>query len=171
LHATARARSRDVVPVDVSVAVEAAVQLMQFAAGEPPALEVSVPPGLRASTEAGGLELAIFRLLWLARRSRAETSTSLEATRIELQERVPALRGLRVGNYVRIRLQSSELEIPLAWQRPTAGAGHVVERLVDPDGLEFAAVEAFAMSSRGLFIARVDSAARSLELYVPSAMT
>ena len=171
LHATSRARSRDVVPVEVSVAVDAAMQLVQLAAGGAPEVDVDSVPGLRAVAEPGALEFAVFRMLWLARRRNGRTRPSLDAARVELRERTPTLRGLRVGNYVRVRLQCRDFEIPLAWQRPTSNAGHVVERLVDPDGLEFAAVEAFAMSARGLFIARDDGTASSLELYVPCALT
>jgi hypothetical protein len=166
LQATSRGRAREPSTVAVADAVTAALDLVELAAARRPVIDVDVPADLCIVAEPGALDLALSRLLWLGVRSRA-ASLSLRASRIEIPARTSGSPALRAGPHVRIMLRLEGVSPPAAWVRATTHAGYVVERLEDPDGLEFAAVEAFATSTRGSFVARADRAATVLDLYVP----
>ena len=104
--------------------------------------DVEVPAGLEAKVERERLVSALLRVFMLARRHAAR-SLRIRGASLDVAARTAAQPALRKGRYCR-------LEFELVGARSARGAasshrraGHVVERLDEPHGLQFAAVEAF----------------------------
>lgn len=76
--------------------------------------------------------------------------------------------GLRPGSHCRVEVRFEGAGLPEHFTRPLSGPSRVVERLYAEGGLEFAAVEAFALALRGHVEARNhESALAVVELFQP----
>lgn len=150
-------------------AVSAAARTFVAIAGMSPSLRVAVPPGLRVVADFGQLRSALVRLFWLARRREA---AAVEVTGFEwsVAARLPDQPMLRKGNYGCLDFGFAGKPLAARLLRPGSEHGNVLDRLLEEDGLEFAAVENFATRARGLLVA--DGAAGDatrLRLYLPRA--
>jgi hypothetical protein len=148
--------------------------LVRQAFGERTSLPVTldVPDDLAVDVEPGSLETAVLRLCRFAER-RGATALAVRGAAVTIQPRDPLRTALRAGHYCRLEFGLEGAgSLPRALLEPPAEPGHVATRLREPDGLEVAAVEAFAWSLRGL--ARAAHPAESdrpcVELYLPLAV-
>jgi hypothetical protein len=149
--------------------VRAARRLAQWLANRRFVVVAEVPASLYVETGPGACELAICRLLLLAQRRGAQ-AVVVRGSEVEVVARAPERPDLRAGRYCRIDVECPGAELSPVLLRTTGGPGRILERLQDADGLDFAAVEAFAMSLRGCLIAMADGIATPrFELYLPNA--
>jgi hypothetical protein len=168
LQATSRTRTPQPTSVNIREAVSAAIRLVDLAAARPLAVDVEVAPDLRVSLSPGALEFAISELLWLAAQ-RGATSVTLRASRVEPPKEHRASGAQRHRSRIRMEMRLEGVAPAASWLRGMAQAGQVIERLEDPDNLEYAAVEAFALSVRGTLFTRAEGSSTVFELDIPDA--
>lgn len=168
LQAAGRRDTRERRPRNIAAALEQTQRLQDLLGGERPLrMSFEASPDLTVECEDGRLELALLRLCLFARRRQA-TALHVRGVALELETRDPRLPSLRPGRYCQLEFRFDGATLPPVLCEALAEHGHVAYRLREPDGLEFAAVEAFAASQQGL--ARASSAAEAVpvvELILP----
>jgi hypothetical protein len=151
--------------------VHAARRLAQWLANRQFVVVAEVPASLYVEAAPGACELAVCRLLQLAQR-RGARAVVVRGSEVEVVVRAPERPDLRAGRYCRIDVECPGAELSPVLLRTGGGPGQILARLQDAEGLDFAAVEAFAVSLRGCLIAMADGTAEPrFELYLPSATT
>jgi hypothetical protein len=161
-------RSRE--PRDVAAALADGRELHALLGERPLPMSVVVAPGLAVECEPGRLELAVLRLCVLAQRCHA-AAVEVRGAELELQARDARWPSLRPGRYCKLEFTFDGATLPDLLLETPAEPGHVVGRLREPQGLEFAAVEAFAVALRGVASARVTgpTVATVVDLVLPLA--
>lgn len=150
LQAAGRRDAREPRPQDVAAALEQARLLQLLLGGRHPfRMSYEAAPGMTVECEDGRLELALLRLCLFARRREA-SALHVRATEVELKARDPSRPSLRPGRYCQLEFKIEGATLPAALCEALADPNHVACRLRDADGLEFAAVEAFAAGQRGV---------------------
>jgi hypothetical protein len=153
--------------VDLAAAIRTACQLHGYGAEPALPITVDVPSGVHVDAEPMQLETAVLRLLLLASR-RGAASVAIRGDRLELAARSDAYPGLRAGRYGCLEVEYSGVALPPRLLCAHAEPGHVLDRLGDPDGLEFAAVEAFVHALRGRLMASNGPGGKArIDLYLP----
>lgn len=170
LQAAGRRDTRERQPRSVAAALSQTQRLQDLLGGERPlSMSFETPPDLTVECEHGRLELALLRLCLFARRREA-TALHVRGLELELVERDPRRPSLRPGRYCQLEFRFDGATLPAVLCEALAEPGHVSCRLREPDGLEFAAVEAFAAQQRGLARASIDgTTAPVVELILPIA--
>lgn len=167
LLAGARRQAEPPVPVDLREAALGARRLDGLLAAAPTPVTIEVPAGLTVRAEPPRLTFALLMLLSLGRRFGVAT-THIAATAVEVAQRSSQRPGLRPGSYCRVEVRFEGASLPEHFTRPLSGPGRVVERLYAEGGPEFAAVEAFALASRGhVEVRNHESALAVVELFLP----
>jgi hypothetical protein len=132
------------------------------------AVEVDVPVGLQVVAEPGVPSLAVLRLLALAQRCEA-SAVRIHGDMIEFTSRPRDRSALRPGRYARLQFTCSHMRLTPSLLDTRVGPGQGLDRLHDPHGLEFAAVEASAAALRGQLLAHSTPDGDRFELYLPLA--
>ena len=128
-------------------------------------VDMDVPDGLCVDLERDSLVAALLRVLLLARRCGA-TVVQVSGDQFEVTARTATLRK---GRYCRMSIELAETQLPAAL-RTGVEPGHVTERLVEPLGLQLAALEAYVSAARGqvLVSEAPDTDATRVEVYLPA---
>lgn len=170
LQAAGRRDTRERRPRSVAAALSQTQRVLELLGGERPLrMSFEAAPAVMVECEHGRLELALLRLCLFARRREA-TELHVRCVELELAERDPQRPALRPGRYCQLEFRFDGATLPAVLCEALAEPGHVACRLREPDGLEFAAVEAFAGQQRGL--ARASTAGSTgpvVELILPLA--
>jgi hypothetical protein len=170
LQAAGRRDTRERQPRSVVAALSQAQRLQDLLGDERSfSMSFEASPDLKVECEHGRLELALLRLCLFARRREA-TALHVRGVELELVERDPERPSLRPGRYCQLEFRFDGATLPAVLCDALTEPGHVACRLREPDGLEFAAVEAFAAQQRGLARASTAGAtAPVVELILPIA--
>ena len=116
------------------------------------AIVSKVPAGLEVHVDADRVEEALLRLMSFARR-RGASKVAITGAQITIEARTAAPPMLRKGRYCRLELELIGATMTERLLRASPEPGHVTDRLLDPDGLELAAVESFVVGLRGHMLA------------------
>jgi two-component system cell cycle sensor histidine kinase/response regulator CckA len=129
----------------------------------------NVPAGLEVQLDADRLERALLRLMSFARRRGAATLV-FTGEEVTIEARTAQRPMLRKGHYCRLELELIGATLTERLLRASAEPGHVTDRLLDPDGLELAAVESFVVGLRGQLLAsEAAGASPRIAVYLPTA--
>lgn len=129
----------------------------------------TVPPGSLVQADAARFEATLVRLLQFARR-RGATSVACTLSALEVESRATPSPVLKKGRYHCVEFELEGATIGDDLLRGRAEAGVAFDRMHDPDGLELAAAEAFAVAQRGrLVLDCATGASPRLQLYLPVA--
>ena len=156
------------VRVELLDAARAGARWFRVLGGGTVTVEVDVPRGLQVLAEPGVVPLAVLRLLGLAQRCEA-SAVCIQGDMVEFASRPRARSALRPGRYACLQFACSHMRLTPPLLDTRAGAGHGLDRLHDPHGLEFAAVEATAAGLRGHLLAEATPDGDRLELCLPLA--
>ena len=162
-----RRRAPQPATVELAPAVQSAIRLDAFLHDSGLQAVSDVPAGLAVEVERGRLEAALLRL-WVFGRRRGARAIRVGGRPLEVEARTAARPALRKGRYCCLEVDLVGASLPDLLVHETAEPGHVVERLGDPDGLEYAAVEAFVGSLRGHLTAHAERDRVRIELYLPA---
>jgi hypothetical protein len=157
-------------PRDVTTALSDGCELHALLGERPLPVSIAVAPGLAVECEPGRLELAVLRLCVLAQRCHA-AAVDVRGAELDLQSRDPRWPALRPGRDCKLEFRFNGATLPQLLLETPPEPGHVVGRLREPQGLEFAAVEAFAAALRGVASARASGSpvATVVDLVLPIA--
>ena len=122
-----------------------------------------VADGVEVGADPDQLVATLLRLYVFARR-RGAGAVRVRVRALEVEARSADRPYLRKGRYAHLEFALEGAELPPALSRPPAEYGHVVGRLADPDGLEFAAIEAFTGALRG----HLQATTAAVELFLPA---
>ena len=76
---------------------------------------------------------------------------------------------MRTGRYICLDVEMVRATLSERLVQPSQEPGYLLDRLLDPDGLELVAVEAFTTALRGQLVARRWSMANPrVQLYLPA---
>ena len=126
-----------------------------------------VADGLDVLVDPDRVEAAILRVLSFARR-RGACAVTLTGEEILIESRPSKRPMLRKGRYGRLDAELVGATLSERLLRIDPEPGHVTDRLLDPDGLELAAVESFVIGLRGQLEMIADSGANPrIRLYLP----
>jgi len=129
----------------------------------------TVPPGALVQADAARFEATLVRLLQFARR-RGANSVACTLSALEVESRTVRSVELKKGRYHCVEFELEGATIGDNLLRAHAVAGVAFDRMRDPDGLELAAAEAFAVAQRGRLIVDCATGAHPrLQLYLPVA--
>ncbi|HET7204499.1 MAG TPA: hypothetical protein VFI92_14140 [Steroidobacteraceae bacterium] len=167
LLAGVRRNAPPVEAIDLEAALRRVAVLDSFLHGRTVVTACEVAPGLEVEVEHEHLVAALLRLCTIARR-RGARSIRIGAGTLEVEARTADRPSLRKGRYCRVAFEI----VGAAWAEQASRAGtepgHVVGRLGDADGLEYAAVEAFAAALRGHVATTSGPGSTLIELCLPA---
>ena len=123
--------------------------------------------GLDVLVDPDRVEAAILRVLCFARR-RGACAVTLTGEEILIESPSSKRPMLRKGRYARLDAELIGATLSERLLRVSPEPGHVTDRLLDPDGLELAAVESFVIGLRGQLEMVADSGTNPrIRLYLP----
>ena len=127
-----------------------------------------IPLGLTVQVDPERLATALLRLLAFAQR-RGSAAVNLTGSHQRVDVRADETPPLRKGLYICLDVEMVRGTLTERLVQASQEPGHVLDRLLDPDGLELAAVEAFAIALRGQLVAQRWSMANPrVQLYLPA---
>jgi hypothetical protein len=134
--------------IELTDALHSAIELYGFMTqrATPVTVDIAATPWLRADPTQ--LQPALLRLLLGAERLGA-TAIRVSIATFDQSALVDELPQLRHGQYAGIDFECVGASMPQRLVRAGSAPVHALDLLRDPDGLEFAAVEAYAQALRG----------------------
>jgi two-component system cell cycle sensor histidine kinase/response regulator CckA len=154
--------------VELHDAVASARQLFRQLPGGVLQVVADVPTGLTVRADPERLANALLQLLSFAQR-RGASAVNLTGAHRQVEVRGAERTLLRKGSYICLDVEMVRGTLSERLVQTSPEPGHVLDRLLDPDGLELAAVEAFATALRGQLVAqRWSTADPRVQLYLPA---
>jgi hypothetical protein len=154
--------------VELHDAVASAQHLFRQLPGAVVHVVADIPAGLTVRADPERLATALLRLLSFAQR-RGASSVNLTGSHQRVDVRAAERPLLRKGRYICLDVEMVRGTLTERLVQTSQEPGHVLDRLLDPDGLELAAVEAFAFALRGQLVAQRWSMANPrVQLYLPA---
>lgn len=168
LLAGARRRVAQPRLVELQDAIAEAQDLFRQLPGGALPIVADIPAGLTVRADPERLATALMYLLEFARR-RGATAVNMTGANMRVDVRSAENPMLRTGRYCCLDVELVRGTLTERLVQPGREPGPALDRLLDPDGLELAAVEAFAHALRGQLVAQRWSMANPrLQLYLPA---
>jgi hypothetical protein len=169
LLAGVRRQSPQVCLVPLAEAVGTACDVFRRLPGAALEIAVTVPSCLEVPADPDRLVAALLRLLSFGRRRHA-TAIAVNGWTIDVKTRAAERPALREGRYCCLEFELVGASLTETLLRTHPEPGHVLERLLDADGLELAAVESFVAAQRGqLMVSGGAGANPRMQLVLPVA--